>query len=139
MVRRRRHPFEDYVRRCADRASLGDPVERRDSRDRGRTLADATFMFFADSHTKNAPGRTVQHRCVAPTQHNRHRPRCTRTVAAGTLTFTARRGPNKARFDGRISTTKKLRPGRYRLVITATDTADGQQSASESLSFTIVR
>jgi hypothetical protein len=43
------------------------------------------------------------------------------------------------RFDGRISTTKKLTPGRYRLVITATDTADGQQSTSRSLSFTIIR
>ncbi|MFL5863903.1 MAG: hypothetical protein ACJ780_24535 [Solirubrobacteraceae bacterium] len=42
-------------------------------------------------------------------------------------------------FDGRVSTTKKLKPGRYQLVLTATDTADGQQSTSRSLSFTILR
>jgi hypothetical protein len=105
-----------------------------------------TFSFtlnkratVALAFTKAAPGRHDQHRCVAPTQHNRHRRHCTRTVAAGTFKFTARPGPNKVRFDGRISTTKKLTPGRYRLVITATDTADGQQSTSRSLSFTIIR
>jgi hypothetical protein len=98
------------------------------------TRATVAFAF-----TKFALGRHVAHRCVAPTQHNRHRRRCTRTVAAGTFRLTARRGPNKVHFDGRISTTKKLRPGRYRLILTATNTAGGQQSTSRSLSFTIVK
>jgi 6-phosphogluconolactonase (cycloisomerase 2 family) len=88
---------------------------------------------------KNAPGRNSEHGCRAPAPHNRHQPRCTRTVAAGTLTFTGRRGRNNVRFDGRISTTKKLRPGPYRLAITATDTSDKERSASGTLRFTILR
>jgi 6-phosphogluconolactonase (cycloisomerase 2 family) len=89
--------------------------------------------------TKNTPGRNIPHGCRASAQHNRHHPRCTRTVAAGTLTFTGRRGRNKVRFDGRISTSKKLSPGPYRLVITATDASDKERSASGSLRFTILR
>jgi hypothetical protein len=89
--------------------------------------------------TKNTPGPNIEHSCPAPAPHNRHQPRCTPTVAAGTLTFTGRRGRNKVHFDGRISTTKKLSPGPYRLVITATDTSDRQQSVSGSLRFTILR
>ena len=89
--------------------------------------------------TNNPPGRNIEHSCRAPAQHYRHQPRCTRNVAAGTLTFTGRRGRNKVHFDGRISTTTNLRPGPYRLVITATDTSDRQHSASGSLRFTILR
>jgi 6-phosphogluconolactonase len=89
--------------------------------------------------TKNTPGANIEHSCRAPAQHNRHPPRCTRTVAAGTLTFTGRRGRNKVHFDGRISTTKKLSPGPYRILITATDTSDKERSASGSLRFTILR
>jgi hypothetical protein len=98
--------------------------------------ARATVAF---AFTKSAPGRHVEHRCVAPTQDDRHRRRCTRTVVAGTFRLTARRGPNGVHFYGRISTTNMLSPGRYRLVLTATDIADGQLSTSRSLSFTIVK
>lgn len=60
-----------------------------------------------------------------------------RTVTAGTLTFTGHAGTNKVAFQGRVSPRRKLRPGRYTLVITATDPA-GARSAPKSLSFTIV-
>jgi hypothetical protein len=39
-------------------------------------------------------------------------------------------------FQGRVSRTKKLKPGRYRLVITASNSA-GKKSRPQSLSFTI--
>jgi hypothetical protein len=61
-----------------------------------------------------------------------------RTVTAGRLTFTGHDGTNKVAFQGRVSPKKKLKPGRYTLVITATDPA-GARSAPKSLSFTIVQ
>jgi len=61
-----------------------------------------------------------------------------RTVTAGKLTFTGHDGTNKVAFQGRVSPKKKLKPGRYTLVITAIDPA-GASSAPESLSFTIVQ
>jgi hypothetical protein len=60
-----------------------------------------------------------------------------RTVTAGGLTFSGRSGANKVKFQGRLSSAKKLKPGRYTLAITATDSA-GVSSAPKSLSFTIV-
>jgi hypothetical protein len=61
-----------------------------------------------------------------------------RTVTAGRLAFTGHDGTNKVAFQGRVSPKKKLKPGRYTLVITATDPA-GARSAPKSLSFTIVQ
>jgi hypothetical protein len=61
-----------------------------------------------------------------------------RTVTAGRLTFTGHEGTNKVAFQGRVSPKKKLEPGRYTLVIIATDSA-GARSTPQSLSFTIVR
>ena len=61
-----------------------------------------------------------------------------RTAAAGTLTFAGHSGTNRVAFQGRISAAKKLKPGRYTLAITATNSA-GLRSAPKSLSFTIVQ
>ncbi len=61
-----------------------------------------------------------------------------RTVTAGKLTFAGHDGTNKVAFQGRVSAKKKLAPGRYTLVIAATDAA-GVRSAPKSLSFTIVK
>lgn len=61
-----------------------------------------------------------------------------RTVTAGRLTFMGHDGTNKVAFQGRIAPKKKLKPGRYSLVITATDSA-GARSVPKSLSFTIVQ
>ncbi len=58
------------------------------------------------------------------------------TVTPGKLTFTGHSGTNKVAFQGRISSKKTLKPGRYTLVITATNAA-GVLSAPKSLSFTI--
>ncbi len=61
-----------------------------------------------------------------------------RTVTAGRLTLAGHDGTNKVAFQGRISSKKTLRPGRYTLVITAAD-SNGTRSAPKSLSFTIVK
>jgi hypothetical protein len=87
--------------------------------------------------TQSAAGRRVKKRCVAPSKSNRRKRRCTRTFTVGTLSFNAHAGKNKVRFQGRISKKKKLKPGRYKLVITAT--VGRLRSAPRSISFTIVR
>jgi hypothetical protein len=56
----------------------------------------------------------------------------------GTLTFPGHSGTDKVAFQGRISPKEKLKPGRYTLSITATNTA-GMRSAPKALSFTIVK
>jgi hypothetical protein len=58
-------------------------------------------------------------------------------VTRGTLKISVGAGAHKVRFAGRLSKHKKLRPGRYTLVITATN-AVGQR-ATAKLQFTIVR
>ena len=61
-----------------------------------------------------------------------------RHKVAGTVKLAARKGNNHVLFDGRLSRTKKLKPGSYGLKITATNDAH-QSTASRSLSFTIVK
>jgi hypothetical protein len=60
-----------------------------------------------------------------------------RTVTAGMLSFAGQGATNKVVFQGRISHAKKLEPGRYTLVIAATNAA-GESAPPTSLSFTIV-
>jgi hypothetical protein len=55
-----------------------------------------------------------------------------------TLSFTGHSATNTVAFAGRISRSDKLKPGRYELVIIATNSA-GVRSAPKSLSFTIVK
>jgi hypothetical protein len=59
-------------------------------------------------------------------------------VARGTLTLAkGRRGVNTIAFAGRLSAKQRLKPGPYKLTVTAT--ADGVPSKPRSISFTIVR
>jgi Glycine rich protein len=95
--------------------------------------AAVTFTF-----TTQEAGRKVGRRCLAKTRKNSKRKSCKRTVTAGTLSFGGHAGTNKVVFQGRISSSKKLKPGRYALSITARNAA-GQRSAPQTLSFTIVK
>jgi hypothetical protein len=88
--------------------------------------------------TQKASGHMVQRKCVAPSAKNGHKPRCTRAIAAGSFTLAGHLGTNRVRFAGRVSHTNKLKPGRYTLQITATNT-QGEHSAPQSLTFTIVK
>jgi hypothetical protein len=98
-------------------------------------LNEDSAVKFAFSRA--AVGRKVSGRCVAPTNGNRRKPRCTRRRASGTLTVQGHAGANSLRFQGRLSRTRRLRPGRYTLTITAT--AQGLTSTPRSLRFTIIR
>jgi hypothetical protein len=82
-------------------------------------------------------GITVGRSCVAPTRRNSKRARCTRTIVAGRLPFSAHAGQNKVLFYGLISRHRKLGLGRYTLLITAT--ASGKAAVAGALHFTITR
>jgi DNA-binding beta-propeller fold protein YncE len=92
--------------------------------------ASVTFTF-----TEPAAGRRVGKSCVAQTGKNKHKPHCTRTRTAGTLTFSAHAGTNKVHFEGLISKHTKLKPGSYTLLVTAT--VSGKRSTTAALHFTI--
>jgi hypothetical protein len=93
--------------------------------------ATVTLVF-----TQLAGGRAVGGRCVVRTKRNADRQRCERTVTVATMSFDGPAGANAVRFAGRISRQKKLKPGRYTVVIAAS--ISGERSTSHSLSFAIV-
>jgi DNA-binding beta-propeller fold protein YncE len=99
------------------------------------TLNEQATVRFA--FTQQARGHKVGHRCVAIARRNRKRQSCKRTVTAAVLSFTGHSGTNRVVFQGRVSPTRRLKPGHYALVITAANS--GGTSTPRSLSFTIVR
>jgi hypothetical protein len=99
-------------------------------------LNEQATIVFTFSH--RLPGRKVRSKCVAKTKKDRRRPACQRTVTVGTLSLIGHAGENKLVFQGSLSRTKKLRPGTYTLIITATNSAE-MHSAAKLLRFTIVK
>jgi uncharacterized membrane protein len=81
-------------------------------------------------------GRRKGTKCLQPTRARRRAKRCTRLVTMGTLTRGAALGANSVRFTGRIGR-RKLSPGKYAAVLTASDTA-GNRSKARTLAFTIL-
>lgn len=81
------------------------------------------------------PGRRSGGKCVAPSPRLRNAKRCTRYISVGALRRGATKGANSIRFTGRIGT-RALRPGRYRALIAATDTA-GNRSTPRRAAFRI--
>ncbi len=115
------------------------------SRRRRRAPLGTTFSFALNEQAsvsfafiQSRTGRRVDGRCVARTRRNRHRRACERAVTRGTLSFVGHAGANSVYFLGRISRSEKLRPGRYTLLIEATNAA-GQRSIPERLRFAISR
>ncbi len=92
--------------------------------------ATVTFSF-----TESARGRKVGRKCVSPTSRNRRAHRCTRTLVAGTLAFSAHAGTNRVRFEGSLSRHHKLGSGSYTLVVDATSA--GGHAVPGTLRFTI--
>jgi hypothetical protein len=75
------------------------------------------------SFAKAEPGRTVGRACRRPSRSNRNRRRCTRYVTVGSFTVRGRRGSNTVAFAGRLSRTKRLSLGSYKLTATPIDSA----------------
>jgi hypothetical protein len=110
-----------------------------------RPPVGSTFSFdlseaatVALTFNQTVSGRKSHGRCVSLTKHNRKSRACRLVVPRGPLQLTGHAGTNQIRFQGRFSRTGKLKPGRYTLVIVATNGA-GQHSTSRTLTFVIVR
>jgi len=98
-------------------------------------LNEAASIVF--KFTQPAIGRKVNGKCIAQTNKNRARHACKRTLTRGTLSFAAHTGADKVVFQGAISRSKKLKPGSYTCVISAT--SRGLRSPPKALGFTIVK
>jgi Tol biopolymer transport system component len=87
---------------------------------------------------RRAKGKRVNRRCVAPTRARAKRPNCVRFLRAGVLTRpTLAAGARRIPITGKIGR-RALKPGAYRLSVTAIDAA-GNRSAVRRVNFTIVR
>ncbi len=115
------------------------------SRRKKKLPLGTTFSFSLNeqasvsfSFTQRATGRKVGRRCVAKRRKSQKQMGCRRSLTVGALSFAGHSGTNKVVFQGRLSHSKKLRPGHYTLVIMAT-LSTGQKSAPQKLSFVIVK
>jgi hypothetical protein len=137
-------PAISAVRQTHRRWREGTRLAHVSARSRNAPLG-TTFTFALDQQasvtftfTGRAVGRRVGKRCLATPKRNRRRHHCTITLTAGALSFAGHTGTNQVASQGRISRSRKLAPGRYTLVITATN-ASGMRSKPASVAFTIVR
>ena len=70
------------------------------------------------------PGRRVAGKCRKPTRLNRSRRRCTRLVLVRrSVSRAVQPGARRIKFAGRLSRRARLKPGRYRMTLTAKDAA----------------
>jgi hypothetical protein len=83
-------------------------------------LSEAAQLRF--SVQRGTPGRRSGRRCVKPRRSLAKARRCTRYSAAGSFSRTVKAGSGKVSFTGRIGR-RVLKPGRYLLLVTATDAA----------------
>ncbi len=141
-VATRNAPLLGGVRQSHSRWREGNALARISRRH--RAPVGTTFSFTLDQSatvtlrfTQSVPGRRQGRRCVAPSHRNSKRKRCTRTVTVATLSLPAHAGPDKLAFQGHLSRSRKLRPGRYTMLIRAANAAGS--STTRSLTFTIVR
>ena len=100
------------------------------------TLDEAATVTATFS--QSVAGRKVKGHCVAPSHRNRHNTRCRRSVGRGALTLSGHAGVDHLTFQGRVTSTRRLRPGTYTVTIAAVNAA-GQRSSAKRLTFTIVR
>jgi len=104
----------------------------------GFTLSEAARMSLRIE--RRGAGRRVRGKCRRPTSRNRRAPLCTRWLGAATLTRDAAAGLNRVRFSGRVlvrGRARALRPGRYRVRLTAADAA-GNRSAPVTIRFRVL-
>jgi hypothetical protein len=105
------------------------------ARARYRLSEAATARFTVE---RAAKGRKKGRKCVAPSKKLRHARRCTRYLRLkGSFSRQSTAGLNGFRFTARLRG-RKLRPGRYRLVLVATDAA-GNKSKARRAAFRVVR
>ncbi len=100
----------------------------------GFRLSEAAKVVL--SFERKLDGRRVRGRCVKPAKGAR--PNCTRYSKLKTgLTLQGKAGANSLVFRGRLSRTRVLAVGRYRMTLVATD-ATGKKSAAARVSFRLL-
>lgn len=87
---------------------------------------------------KKLKGRRVGKSCLKETAANVSKPRCNRFQNAGTLTQNGKAGANTLSFQGRLTGSKTLAPGSYRVSAQARDAAGQLSKTSTSSIFSIV-
>jgi plastocyanin len=98
---------------------------------------DATVQL---AFTQPLKGFRVGHKCeaVKPRKHGKKKPRrCSTTKTLGTLSYSLTAGPYQVSVQGQITRRVKLAPGKYTLVVTASN-ADGKTTA-HPLNFTVLK
>jgi hypothetical protein len=92
------------------------------------------------SFSRPRPGRRVGSACRKPTRRNRSRRRCTRfvNVRGAVITRPLGTGARQIKFAGRVSRRRSLKPGPYRLTVTARDGA-GNASLPDRARFTLLK
>jgi hypothetical protein len=102
-----------------------------------------TFSFVLNERahirfafTQQTVGRLVGHKCLSLTNTRHPGHRCQQSITRGTIEFTGQPGINTVNFHGRASHAIALRPGRYALLISATN-GTGNVTATP-MHFTIV-
>ncbi|HEY2766708.1 MAG TPA: choice-of-anchor Q domain-containing protein [Solirubrobacteraceae bacterium] len=124
---------------------LGSALPRAAARHGHRPSVGTTFSYQLNeaatvqfAFTQTTHGRKVGSKCIAQTRANKRKRGCTRTRTVATLTVAGHTGTNTLRFQGRVSSSRKLGPGSYTVLITATNPA-AQKSAPARLSFRLVK
>jgi len=110
-----------------------------------RTKVGTTISFRLDEagqvtlgFQKKTKGRRVGRKCRKQTSRNRSKRSCTRFVSAGSIpAFAGKVGANRVRFQGRLTRSRKLGLGTYRVVLSVVDNA-ANKSKRNGPSFTIV-
>ena len=95
------------------------------------SLSEAVTLRVAVQRA--ALGRKVSGKCKSDARARRKRPRCTRWLEVAKLKRSLKKGAVKLRLPA-----KRLRPGRHRVVVVATDAA-GNRSPAKTLSFIVGR
>jgi hypothetical protein len=91
------------------------------------------------SFQRAMPGKRVGKTCAKPTPSNVDGKPCKRYVGAGALnSLTGKAGNNKVRFQGRLTRTRALTPGAYRVRVGARDAARNRALPKVGPTFTIV-
>jgi hypothetical protein len=136
-------PALGALRQSAARWREGSRLARISAR-RKRVPVGTTFSFTLNepaslklAFTQRVGGRQQGRKCVAQSRRNARGRACKRTVVRGTLVLSGHGGLNKVSFKGRLSRARKLAPGSYTLLLSASN-AFGT-SASRSIAFAIVR
>lgn len=134
----RRPPVISRLQESAGRWRAGRSTARISVR-RARPPVGTTFTFTLDrpaavtlAFTRQAFGHRRGRRCVSSGRGRR----CALTLPAGSLTLAAHAGVNRVVFQGVLARGRRMRPGGYKLTLTA---RNQYGAAAASLGFTIVR